>query len=105
MALLGNPLDTLMSPLLYRIVPSNATFFPTESLNSYIFQKSAWSPSKYHFMITSKMNEAENRASEERFSRHRNTAVIEMDVKTTISSLFLCFQRFEASRQTREDII
>lgn len=41
-------------------------------------------------MITSKMNEAENHASEERFSRHRNTAVIEMDVKTTISSFFLC---------------
>lgn len=39
-------------------------------------------------MITSKMNEAENHASEERFSRHRNTAVIEMDVKTTISSFF-----------------
>lgn len=39
-------------------------------------------------MITSKMNEAENCASEERFSRHRNTAVIEMDVKTTISSFF-----------------
>lgn len=56
-------------------------------------------------MITSKMNEAENHASEERFSRHRNTAVIEMDVKTTISSFFVCFQSFGASRQTRKDII
>lgn len=45
-------------------------------------------------MITSKMNEAENHASEERFSRHRNTAVIEMDVKTTISSFFCVLPKF-----------
>lgn len=45
-------------------------------------------------MITSEMNEAENHASEERFSGHRNTAVIEMDVKTTISSFFCVLPKF-----------
>lgn len=46
MELLGNPLNILMSPLVYHIFLWNSAFFPTDSTN-YIFQDSTWSSSKY----------------------------------------------------------
>lgn len=100
MGLLGNPLNTLMSPLVYHIFLWNSAFFPTDSTNSCIFQESTWSSGKYLFH--------DNKQDEWGWEPCHQAkvlslaAAIRIDVQITF--FFLELKSFEVWRQIGTDI-